>query len=156
MVAAGSRARFVLMALTLLLVPACTGSDRVVGEVEGTVRYNKQPLPGVIVEFLPDSEQGTRGPRSRAVTDEQGHYTLQFDDEDPGAVVGHHRVVVRAGDEQTDRGRKTAGHAAGGRTSPGPRGASLADLLDRYKKATTTPLKREVHAGKQTIDLDLP
>jgi hypothetical protein len=143
------------VAFLLLAAPACNGSDVALSEVEGTVLWKKQPLRNVQVQFLPDVEAGAHGPRSTGFTDDQGHYTLYLDDEQPGAVIGRHRVLVfEIGDDQNrDRRSAERNHS---RTKSSPKAAGLGHLLDAYGKAATTPLKREVRSGKQTIDLDLP
>jgi hypothetical protein len=58
--------------------------------------------------------------------------------------------------EETQRGRKGEGHRPGSREEPNTQTASRLHISDQYNKATTTPLKREVQPGSQTIDLDLP
>ncbi len=154
MFAHGPRHRAVFLALVLLAVPACGGKD--VAEVEGTVLFNKKPVKNVLIEFLPDVEHGTRGPRSTAITDDQGHYSLHFDDLQPGAVVGHHRVVMLELDDDPDRDRKGEGHRPDAKAGSTERPANRALLPASYKKATSTPLKRELQPGKQTIDFNLP
>jgi hypothetical protein len=148
--------RTVCTAIVLFVLPACSGQPYQTAEVEGTILWKKKPLKNVEVQFLPDVEQQTRGPRSTALTDEQGHYTLLFDDDQPGAVVGHHLIVLSEIVEETQRGRKGEGHGAGSREEPNTQTASRLHIPDQYNKATTTPLKREVQPGSQTIDLDLP
>jgi hypothetical protein len=147
--------RVILLTLFLLAAPACNGGGVALSEVEGTVLWKKKPLRNVQVQFLPDVETGTHGPRSTGITDDQGHYTLFLDDEQPGAVVGHHRVLLFEIGNDPIRDRKTAERRdPKARSGSGPVG--LGPLLDRYHKAATTPLKREVRSGKQIIDFDLP
>src|ERR1700730_17627912 len=63
-------------------------------EVEGKVMLNGQPLDRVEVIFIPDEKAGTVGPRSTAITDENGHYKLMTEDgKSAGAVVSHHRII---------------------------------------------------------------
>src|SRR5688500_4561388 len=64
-------------------------------EVEGTVRLKGKPVDKMVLEFVPDSEKGTTGPNSIGYSDESGRYTLTSHTSMAGAVVGHHRVVVR-------------------------------------------------------------
>jgi hypothetical protein len=106
----------------------------------------------VEVQFLPDIEKQTAGPRSTAVTDDQGHYTLYFDDDQPGAVVGYHRVLIVETDDGAPRGRKGEGH----RARAIPQTVAHTIVPDQYKKAATTPLKTEIREGTQVINFDLP
>lgn len=73
-------------------VTGCGGTN--LAEVEGTVRMGGRPLDNVRVEFLPDPEQGTTGHRSTGVTDAEGRFRLTCENQQPGAVVGTHRVLV--------------------------------------------------------------
>ncbi len=149
-----ARGRLLFLALLALAIPACGGSSPgEVAEVEGTVLWHKKPLPNVQVQFHPDNSRGTVGLRSCAVTDEQGHFVLAFDDGRPGAVVGQHRVLLIETDEAV-RGGKGNEHAgvAGSRQNRTTRQI----VGPAYSKIATTPLRREVTPGKQTINLDLP
>jgi hypothetical protein len=46
------------------------------------------------VEFYPERESGTIGPRSFGITDAEGRFRLQTDAGEDGAVIGKHRVVL--------------------------------------------------------------
>lgn len=60
------------------------------GEVEGTVTMDDQPLVGAEVQFQPE-----KGRPSKGITDEAGHYVLNYKDDVPGAAVGKHKVTIR-------------------------------------------------------------
>jgi hypothetical protein len=141
----------------ILISAGCSGKPPL-SEVEGTVTWNSAPLPGITVQFIPDADKGTSGPRSTAVTDDEGHFTLVCEDSRPGAVIGHHRVILMdSGDpggavRQRDPRQRAAG--SNGDSSGRPR--NLVNLPDRYKSPVTTPIRREVGPGKQTIELKLP
>ena len=143
-------------AFLLLVLPGCSGEAVQTAEVEGTILWNKKPLKNVEVQFLPDVEMQTRGPRSTAITDEQGRYTLYFDDDQPGAVVGHHLIVLNEIDEDMPRSRKGEGRSPGARGASNRQPASHMRIPDKYKIARTTPLKQQVQAGPQVINFDLP
>jgi hypothetical protein len=136
------------------LVACGCGTRPAIGEVDGQIRLGGQPLPHVQVQFVPDPEKGTTGPMAMAVTDDDGRYTLRLLDDTPGAVVGHHRVVIlttEAGTGRRGRSRTRSGEgsAAGGApTHP--------EVPSVYHSLASTPLAREVRPGKQTIDIDLP
>jgi hypothetical protein len=74
------------------LFAGCGGQR--LAEVEGTVTLDGKPLENVRVEFLPDPERQTTGPRSTGVTDAQGRFRLVCENQQSGAVVGTHRVLV--------------------------------------------------------------
>lgn len=115
-------------------------------EVEGTVTLNGKPLEKVRVEFHPDGP----GPRSAAVTDENGKYVLQTDDGSrPGAAVGTYRVVLRdrAGfpDQLPPRAEMEKDHFKGKKLR----------LRPEFGDPAKTPLKQTVTAGgKNVIDLE--
>src|SRR4051794_4970198 len=76
------------------LAAGCSGPKLV--PVSGQVTLNGRPLKNVRVEFHPDPDQGASGPSSSGVTDDDGRFTLicPARANAPGAVVGHHRVVL--------------------------------------------------------------
>jgi hypothetical protein len=148
--------RLLWPSLAFLLLPGCGAPAPQTAEVEGTILWKHKPLKNVQVQFLPDVERQTQGPRSTAITDEHGRYTLYMDDDQPGAVVGHHIIVLTESDEDTQRPRKGEDRRTGSRSPSTQQTASHAVLPDQYKRAATTPLKREVQPGSQTIDFDLP
>ncbi|MCI0456797.1 MAG: carboxypeptidase-like regulatory domain-containing protein [Gemmataceae bacterium] len=134
------RARLLVVGLALLVGVGCS-KEIPVGEVEGTVRLGGAALANVAIEFLPDPEKNTNGPRSTAVTDAQGRYRLRCDDQRNGAVVGWHRIVLA----DTQEERPAQGQA--------PKSAPRIPI--QYTTAAQTPLRKEVKVGTQTIDLDV-
>jgi hypothetical protein len=82
------------LALTLAAVAGCGGPNIV--PVSGVVRLNNKPYKNAVVTFQPlgskDSPNPGRG--SAGVTDDQGRFTLIYDGEQPGALVGKHRVRI--------------------------------------------------------------
>jgi hypothetical protein len=144
-----SHSRLLCLPLLALAIPACAGSHPEPADVEGTVLWHKKPLPNVEIQFVPDSLKGTSGPRSTAVTDEQGRYFLLFDDDQPGAVVGRHRVVLIE-NGPVERGGKGKERVARKKATNQP------TIGSEYSKTATTPLGRDVVSGKQRIDFDLP
>ena len=75
------------------LVIGCSRQPQL-AEVKGQVLMKGKPLGNVKVDFHPDPDQGTSGPGSSGTTDEQGKFTLTYSNGKPGAIVGHHRVIV--------------------------------------------------------------
>ena len=80
--------------MPLLALTACISQPPLV-EVTGVVLLDGKPMPDALVQFLPDPDQGTRGPRGSGVTDADGRFKLVCDNERAGAVVGVHRVLVQ-------------------------------------------------------------
>jgi hypothetical protein len=128
----------------LLSLAGCAEKLPEFGLVTGTVTAKGKPLKGMIVTFMPDPTQGNELPyNGTGQTDEKGKYELHYAHKGhsgAGAAVGWNRVVV-----------------IDTRYSSVPQGAPLPPRLfpPAYSIITSTPLKFEVKAGPQTIDLDL-
>lgn len=117
----------VLLALVACVVlPGC-GADRPpLGTVEGTVTIDGEPLTGVIVAFMPE-----KGRPATALTDQMGHYRMQYTEGVAGTKVGPNFVVFSA---------PTTG------TTSHPIPAKYLSMSD---------LKVEVTSGRNTFDFDL-
>jgi hypothetical protein len=137
-------------ALLILLVVLAGGCGRgpALAPVEGTVRMNGQPLANVQVEFWPESN----GARSTGLTDKGGRYQLTYNGKQPGAVVGPHRVLLYDlqvfGDNPLPVGGKRNKDAD---VTPVRASRFLASYADSVK----TPLKKEVGASPNVIDLEV-
>ena len=97
--------RILTVPASVLLMSAmwgCGGGVAIpaLGTVEGTITLDGSPLAGAVVEFVPDDG----GRSSSAVTDKAGHYSLRYNAEAAGAVVGKHNVLVvgREGDGEDE------------------------------------------------------
>lgn len=91
-----SAAQFARLTLGVVLVFAavgCGGTSYSTAPVSGTVTLNGKALADASVQFQP-AMGGNPGPPSYGTTDDEGHFTLAFRDEKPGAVVGKHRVII--------------------------------------------------------------
>lgn len=140
------RLRILTGALVLLTTSACSSSPQF-ADISGVVKLDGKPMPDALVEFLPDPGKGTHGPRASGTTDAEGRFHLVRDDEQNGAVIGFHRVLIQ--DARTfppPRNRWTGGKLP---VMPPTR------ISDRYGNASDTPLRQEVKAGPQTITLEL-
>lgn len=152
------RRRWALIGFCLFLGvwPIGCGRGSKFGLVEGTLKYRGKPLAKIEVQFLPDFEKGTKGPRSTAITDEEGHFTLVCDDRRPGAVVGNHRVVLidtmmaeQMAEATKGKNRKETREIEKEMEKVRPR------IPSRYSAAATTTLLQQVFPGPQTIDLQI-
>ncbi|MCS7304744.1 MAG: carboxypeptidase-like regulatory domain-containing protein [Thermoguttaceae bacterium] len=88
-----------------LVLAGCEQRRYVIVPVSGRITFEGKPMEGVHVNFQP---QGG-GPASVGVTDKEGRYTLRrIDTQQPGAIVGTHRVYFSLAAEnvsQDDAGR---------------------------------------------------
>jgi hypothetical protein len=96
--------RFVALAICVLAAAGCSPPAPPMTEAEGVVRLDGKPLAGVLVQFVPEDDEGRRMPFSQAISDERGHYQLMCDNNRPGAVIGVHRVMVRRLSTRGDAG----------------------------------------------------
>jgi hypothetical protein len=130
----------------LLFLPAallgCSDGPKIV-RVSGTVTRAGKPVPHLHLNFLPET-----GRPSWALTDENGHYTVHYDREHEGAVVGTHKVWVQF------RAASPSEEAAlyGGKAKRPP---DQAAILEKYGKEATTPLKYDINKNNQVIDIEL-
>lgn len=115
------------------------------GEVKGVVRAAGKPLSNVVVTFIPESAGDRPLPRSHAQTDAAGKYVLQTQAQEPGAVVGQHRVIIE------DLAIYQAPRSPDGTVLKRP----PARFAASYSDPIETPLIVEVTAAAQAIDLDL-
>ena len=114
------------------------------------MKLNGTPLADVEVYFIPDGQMGTRGPRAAAVTDAEGRFHLDLGKLGQGALVGHHRVVL------VDRlALAPVPDEREGKAGARARGPQPSRIPERYTTATGTPLRAEVRASAQVIELDV-
>jgi hypothetical protein len=136
-------------ALLLVTVSGCGKTLVFNDSVGGTVKLDGKPLGNAHVQFVPD-EPGIKAPGSSGITDENGHYQLTREDGEPGALVGHHRVVLVRGRE--------AKPGLGEKPDPAETAKAKKDrrpIPSIYMIATQTPLKKEVTPAQHTYDLEL-
>jgi hypothetical protein len=129
----------VLCAAALLLAGCSKGVK--LADVKGTLTYKGKAVPNTYVDFTPEDGKGRP---SWGLTDEQGHFTLSFDKEREGAILGKHRVSVRfkpttkAEQEAVMMGRKP------------PLSREMTEFFDRY---TATGTNKVVEITPDTRDL---
>jgi hypothetical protein len=142
-----------LLVVSTLASGGCA-SDALEAEVEGTATWKNEPLRGVQITFVPEDSANLAVLRSVGITDDEGHYMLNAANGKRGLLAGRYRVVIV--DPVSDPGRDLKGR---GRVAPGSlRGGSRENpnLPAVYGKPGTTPLHRDVAAGRQTLDFHLP
>lgn len=108
-------------------------------KVSGTVTLDGQPLSYGMVQFVPDSSQGTEGPPGVGRIDKKGCFTITTAGV-KGAVVGHHRIRVKSEEPFNEEALS--------------RGQTL--LPEHYNDHKTSELTTEVKADeKNEVDLKL-
>jgi hypothetical protein len=150
----GQRVRRVAVALLLTLGSGC-GRDAPPARVEGALRMDGRPLEQCLITFLPEPGHAGFARHASGVTDQQGRYGLRLDDQRLGASLGWHRVLVQDLTVSTGVVRRDHGELdrkVDGRT---PRPARRSRVPARYASPTETPLRCEVVAGPQVIDLEI-
>jgi hypothetical protein len=138
--------------LGLIALPGCKKAPPPLVEVEGIVLLNGSPLAQAQVEFLPDLEDYGAQMNSSGVTDDQGHFTLTCVlKNEPGAVVGKHRVLVTEapltpemrGSDPDSQGRY-AKYFAGLKNRPIPEKYGTAGRTDLFVDVTPDGKKVEL------------
>lgn len=127
----------VILAVAMSFLSGCGSRGPALGRVEGTVTLDSAPLTGARVIFTPVDG----GRSSMAVTDDTGHYELEFAGGVKGALVGKHKVTISTFEAgQKDDFGKLVGHIPE-RVPP------------KYNRDTI--LEVEVKKGHQVIDFPL-
>ncbi|WP_145310259.1 peptidase associated/transthyretin-like domain-containing protein [Gimesia fumaroli] len=100
--------RFLIL-ISLFCLLGCSGNEKQLpelAEVTGNVTLDGTPLADAIIDFYPQSSQEKSNSRtSTGVTDQNGKYTLMYDNATPGALLGDHLVRI----SKTDGGAEVAG-----------------------------------------------
>ena len=134
-----------LAACVSLVACGCSRSSPL-GQVEGTVRIDGQPIGQVMVVFVPEDKNL---PQSMGVTDDLGRFKLRCNNGRAGAAVGQNRVtLVDAATAAVPKGREE--------DPPDPSQIPPSRIPTVYNRATQTPLRQTVAAGSQTITIDIP
>ncbi len=72
----------------MLAVTGCDSGPKLV-KISGVATHNGQPVPNLRITFQPE-----KGRPSMGDTDDKGKFTLKYDPEHDGAVVGTHTVTA--------------------------------------------------------------
>jgi hypothetical protein len=147
-------ALFLILALTVYAT-GCSGGPKLV-PVSGKLTMNGKALKNVKVNFHPDPDKGATGPGSFGTTDEQGNFTLTCNAKgnQPGAIVGHHRVVLTDldtfGNVFVGRGDYRTDDPKGPKETP-----KVSRFPNTYENLANTPFKVEVKEGMSPVTLDV-
>lgn len=136
------------ISVMLLSLPGCSGqSDQPdLGQVQGTITLDGQPLSGVAVVFQPESGRPARG-----LTDAEGKYELTYIRQTRGAKTGLNRVEI-APSEEADELEDTAADADS--VSPKRLARSGKPLVPaRYNRRSE--LQADVQPGANVFDFQL-
>ncbi|MCS7238090.1 MAG: carboxypeptidase-like regulatory domain-containing protein [Thermoguttaceae bacterium] len=90
------------LALALLGPAGCKRGDPNFATVYGEIRLDGQPLAGALVEFDPEN-----GSPSYGITDPYGRYTLRFNHQQAGALIGRHTVRITTRRTTVDNNGRT-------------------------------------------------
>jgi hypothetical protein len=135
------RTRLVLRVAPFLLIAlAGCGGSKVV-KVTGTLTYKGKPVTNAYLDFVPKE-----GRPSWGQTDEQGHFTLNYEFDQQGAVRGKHRVSVRM------RPSTTAEQEAIMNGQQPPLSKDMAEFFQKYSVENS---KVEVTIDRNPTDLKL-
>lgn len=118
------------------LLSGCGGSGAKLpplASVSGKVTLDGNPLPRGTVTFIPDESKGTKGPTAVGQIGSDGRFTLQTAQQS-GAVVGHHKVRIRARQEAK---------------TPQEEGKEPSLIPTKYENENTSGLSFEVKAGEK-------
>ena len=130
-------------ALLLFCSAGCSSNEPKIVPVSGTVTRNGQPVANITIHFEPE-----KGRPSWGRSDDNGHYTLNYERGRDGAVAGTHKVFVEFRPSGPDEESQMA---EGKLKVPQDRRA----ILDKYGKRDSPAITLEVTPKTTTYDLKL-
>jgi hypothetical protein len=95
-----------LFGLVVSLTTGCGGTGNL-APVSGQVKVDGKPYPNAYVTFQPRGTKGNANPGrgSVGITDNDGRYTLKYDDGRPGAIIGTHIIRITSMQPSDDPSR---------------------------------------------------
>ena len=127
-----------LAAIIVIGFPGCgSRSGPPLAIVTGKVTMSDEPLSGVKVVFVP---QG-KGSPSYGATDENGEFSLKFNQNRSGAELGTHDVLIEAPQPETDDSGKIIDPS------------SIVKIPKKYQQPGV--LTAEVVSGRNELEFDL-
>ena len=148
------RKALVLGACCLAALAAGCGSDRPeIIPVAGTVVWEDDgaPIPGASVMFTPE-----KGRPSAGTTNENGEFTLQSYDGEPGAAVGTHTVTVTCVEQSGVTADQQEGEEYALSGEIDPRAYQKKWITPpKYADAKTSGISVEVEPGMDPVQIKL-
>jgi hypothetical protein len=126
-----------------LFAGGCGSSGPQIVPIEGTVTHNGEPVPNLLIYFVP-----TDGRPSWGLSNEGGRFILDYDPEHKGAKVGTHQVWVV---DQSANVDPTAAMSGGSRPKRSP---ALAEIVQKYGQGKST-LEVEVKKADRNFQIKL-
>jgi hypothetical protein len=138
----------------VLLAAGCKPTPPPITAAQGTVLLNGKPLPGAMVEFVPELKDFGAEMNSKGVTDEKGHFSLTCTyKSQEGAAVGKHRVVVTEG--PAPEGTRGMDQRSQERYTVYVQGLKNRPIPPTYGSVGQTPLRVEVKPDQQDYTIEL-
>lgn len=133
-----------LTAAVCLTFSGCSSSDQPeLGQVNGVVTLDGEPLIGAVVTFMP-----TAGRPATGTTDENGSYELTYIRDTRGTKVGTNKVSISMGEGTEDEAELEGDDADQSKLKNGP-----VSVPAKYN--TKTELVAQVESGENTFDFHL-
>jgi hypothetical protein len=134
-----------MLLVAFLGAVGCSRGGPEIVPIEGVVTHKGQPVPNLRIYFQP-----TDGRPSWAISDEKGHFVLDYDEDHDGAKVGTHKVWVL--DESTNIDPTIA--MSGGAQARPKRPPFMDEILAKYGRDKST-LTVEVKKADRNFQLKL-
>jgi hypothetical protein len=130
------------LAAMLAAVAGCSDGPKIV-KVSGVAKHKGEPVPFLRITFQPD-----KGRPSWGDTDANGRFSLEYDAEHKGALVGHHTVSAIWRPGTPDEEMQMA--------SEGPRsktGVTQRTIQEKYGNSMQSPLKMEITGPSDNLEV---
>lgn len=145
--------RYAILTAAFAAAAGCS-SGPTLAPVSGRVTVGGKPVTAGRIEFYPEA-----GRMATAAIRPDGTYTLTTFDAGDGAVVGRHRVAIRAVEFKADAGQpapKSVQEEATLSGSGGAAGEVVWLVPQRYSEQDTSDLTADVASEPNVINFDLP
>jgi hypothetical protein len=148
--------RHLVLVASAAILAGCGGDPDLpkLGKVSGTVTYKGQPVTKGLVTFVPAGGAGAQtGQSATGEIQEDGSFTLSTFENNDGAVLGEHIVVVQSReDDPALEGQGMPIPDARGRLKIKP---PKHLVPEKYGTSTKSPLRHTVEAGSNTFTIEL-
>jgi hypothetical protein len=148
--------RHLVLVVAAAVLAGCGGDPDLpkLGKVSGTVTYKGQPVTKGLVTFIPAGGSGAQtGQSATGEIQKDGSFTLSTFENNDGAVLGEHIVVVQSReDDPALEGQGMPIPDARGRLKIKP---SKHLVPEKYGSSDKSPLRHTVEAGSNTFTIEL-